>query len=77
MDEGNKSQEVKTPLSVIMDMAGSEIGDFVVKIMQTNNIPPFMMCYIIKDVLCDVQKVALQKSSDEFLELQKAKGDVK
>lgn len=69
-DLKNNNNETRTPLSVLMNMSKNEIGGFVINVMQANNIPPFLMCYIIKSVLCDVQQIALEKLSDSLIRMQ-------
>lgn len=68
----NKENEIKTPLSVMMDMSKNEIANFVFGLMHSNNIPPFLMCYVIKSVLCDVQQMALEKLSDSVVRFQES-----
>lgn len=66
------NKKIKTPLSVVMDMAKNEIGEHVFRCMEANGIPASLMAYIIKAVLSDVQQMSIEKMSDDFVELQKA-----
>ncbi len=62
----NMGNEVKTPLSAMMEISKSEIGNFAMNLMETNHIPPFLMCYIMKSVLCDIYQITLENLSDSF-----------
>lgn len=69
--EKEAKQEIKTPLSVMLDMARSEIGNQVFLCMQNNHIPPALMVYVLKDILLDVYQMKAEQASDDFLEMQK------
>lgn len=64
-------ETAKTPVSVVLDMARSEIGNHTFSCMQNNHIPPALMVYILKDVLLDVYQMKAEKMSEEFVEIQR------
>jgi hypothetical protein len=69
MNEENVKKDMKIPLSVMMDMARSEIGSHVINCMNTNNIPPFLMVYILKDITSDVMQAKEDQLSKEFIKI--------
>lgn len=65
----------KIPISVILDMAKGEIEAFAVNCMRTNNIPPSMMVYVMKDILIDIMQMKTEQLSAEFTEMSKGDSD--
>lgn len=72
MDKEDVKRRVKTPFSVIMDLAKNEIETQVLNSMQANNIPPGLMVYVVKDVLLDVMQMKVEQLSEEFAESHKS-----
>lgn len=72
MNENKAKQEVKTPISVILDMAKNEVENFVLRCMQANNIPPSLMTYVVKDVLLEMMQMKVEQLSEEFVESHKS-----
>lgn len=75
MDKKDEKQSVRTPLSVILNMASSEIGSHAIECMDKNGIPPFLMCCVLESVLSNVQKMAISNLSSEYVGLQADKGE--
>ncbi len=71
MDDKNKNQAIKTPLYVILDMAKTDIGSYVLSCMQANNIPAGLMMTVVKEILLDLSMAKTEQLSGEFLEQQK------
>lgn len=61
----------KTPISVMLDMARSEIGNHTFACMQNNQIPPALMLYVLKDILLDIYQMKNEQISENFVEMQK------
>lgn len=70
MNENKEKQGIRTPITVMMDMAKNEIGSLVFSCMQKNNIPPDLMSYILKDVLLDIMQAKTEQLSDKYVALQ-------
>lgn len=70
MNENKENQEIRTPITVMMDMAKNEIGSLVFSCMSKNNIPPGLMSYILKDILLDVMQVGTEQLSEKYVALQ-------
>ena len=64
MNENKENQEIRTPITVMMDMARNEIGNLVFSCMSKNNIPPGLMSYILKDILSDVMQVEIEQLAE-------------
>lgn len=71
-DEEKTSQGIKTPLSVMLDMAKNEVGSSVFSCMEANRIPPVLMVYVVKDILLDIYQMRAEQMSNEYVELQKS-----
>lgn len=69
MNKENKG--IKTPLSVMLDMARIEIGEHVESCMNANHIPPEMMMMVLKDILLDLSIAKNNRLSSEFVNMQK------
>lgn len=63
-------QKIKTPISVILDMARGEIKNHVIKCMNANNIPPSLMEYILRSILLDVYEMKADQLTEDFTNLQ-------
>lgn len=61
----------KTPISVIMDMAKNEIGNHAISCMKSNQIPPDLMVYILKDVLLDITQIKTEFLCRSFCDIYK------
>ena len=70
MNENKENQEIRTPITVMMDMARNEIGNLVFSCMSKNNIPPGLMSYILKDILSDVMQVEIEQLAEKYVALQ-------
>lgn len=72
MNENDMNQDTRmqTPMSVMMDMAKSEIGNLVIRCMQKNNIPPEIMVYVLKDILIDITQAKIERLSEKYVDLQ-------
>lgn len=70
MNMDDVAQEIKTPLSVMLEMARSEIETNVLMCMDKNNIPPDLMEYILKSVLLDIVQIKTERISKEYVTLQ-------
>lgn len=70
MNENKEKQEIRTPITVMMDMARNEIGNLVFSCMSKNNIPPGLMSYILKDILSDVMQVETEQLAEKYVALQ-------
>lgn len=71
-NDEKQNEEMKIPISVIMDMAKCEIGSFVVRCMQVNDIPPDLMSYVLKDVLSDITQAKVERLSEKYMNLQQS-----
>lgn len=67
MNDRSEKNEIKMPLQVTMDMAKMEIGSHAFNCMNNNNIPRFLMVYILKDILLDFIQMKELQLSEEFL----------
>lgn len=76
-DEKKANQGTRTPLSVILDMAKSEISCSVFSCMESNHIPPALIAYVVKDILLDIYQVKAEQIADEFIELQRGMNNEK
>lgn len=66
-----ENQEIKTPLSAMLDMAKIEIGEHVESCMNANHIPPEMMMMVLKDILLDLSIAKNNRLLNEFINMQK------
>lgn len=71
MEENKDQQEIKTPITVMMDMAKNEIESHVFACIEKNHIPPALMVYVLNNILLDIYQVKIEQLSDDFVELQK------
>lgn len=70
MHENNTKQEIKTPISVMLEMAKNELGTHVLMCMEKNSIPPDLMVYVLKSILLDVTEAKTDRMSEEYVALQ-------
>lgn len=69
--KNDELNEIKTPISVILDMAKNEIGGHVVMCMKKNEIPPSLMICVLNGILLDMHRMKDEQIAEEFVEIQK------
>lgn len=66
----NRSEEVRTPLHRILDLAKDEIEQNIIATMENNQIPAGIMIYVLKNILLDLTEMKVMRNNNELLEIQ-------
>lgn len=68
--EKNQDEFIKTPITIIMDMAKDELSKHVMEIMRNNNLPAGLMEYVLDSVLSKLRNIKTTEINTEFLDVQ-------